>query len=364
MSRKASGFFVPACGVVRQAHGPADKDSVFTAVVTSVASCVSLQHRLFFSRLGRRIRRRRVGPTPMRFEFHDLEIFLALARCLSVTKAAGELDLTPSAVSLRLKRLEQNLEAPLFYREARGLVLSPAGQALERHARELLAMATTVESDMEQYRPHRTPTLRIASNNTGIQNFLVPVLGPFLAQGSLRCSILERRSGDACRAVAWGEADVGFVLEGAAHNCGLPLTIRSFVLDRHVVITPLGHELLQHREIRFTDMLGFPYIGLTEGSPLARSMTERARMSGVRFRPAVEVPTFQLIIELVAGGAGVAVVPRSAVRGNSRVGVVNLVDGWAMRPLAFVLPAEREVLPQAEELVHRCFEFFLQKSPD
>ena len=112
----------------------------------------------------------------MHFDFTDLEAFLTLSRTLNVTHAAEELRVTPSAVSLRLKRLERELDTTLFYRESRGLSLSPAGHAFERHARELLALATATEADMENYRPPPVPMLRIAANNAGIQSFIVPIL--------------------------------------------------------------------------------------------------------------------------------------------------------------------------------------------
>ena len=76
----------------------------------------------------------------------------------------------------------------------------------------------------------------------------------------------------------------------------------------------------------------------------------------------VEVKSFDLVIRLVEGGAGVAVVPRSAVRPDAGVEIVNLLDGWAVRPLAFVLPADRPPLQIAERFVERCFAAFASKN--
>lgn len=95
---------------------------------------------------------------------------------------------------------------------------------------------------------------------------------------------------------------------------------------------------------------------------MMRALHERARAVGVRLRPAVEVKSFDLVIRLVAGGAGVAVVPKSAVRPDAGVETVNLLDGWAVRPLAFVLPGERPPLKIAERFVERCFAAFAPKN--
>ena len=174
----------------------------------------------------------------------------------------------------------------------------------------------------------------------------------------MRCSLLDRRSDESCRLVAFGEADLGFALETTAKNSGLPLKILPFLRDRHVLITPKGHELARNESIRFVDTLGYPYVCLQKGAPMMRALHERARAVGVRLRPSVEVQSFDLVIRLVEGGAGVAVVPKSAVRPGAKVDVVPLLDGWAVRPLAFVLPADRPVLKIAERFVERCFKTF------
>lgn len=65
--------------------------------------------------------------------------FLAVADSGSVTAAAGRLFRTQSAVSLQIKRLEENLGQPLFQRQARGVVLTPRGEQLVPYARRVVA---------------------------------------------------------------------------------------------------------------------------------------------------------------------------------------------------------------------------------
>jgi len=66
--------------------------------------------------------------------------FLAVADLGSVTAAAGRLYRTQSAVSLQVKRLEENLGQPLFDRQARGVVLTPRGEQLVPYARRVVAL--------------------------------------------------------------------------------------------------------------------------------------------------------------------------------------------------------------------------------
>ncbi|TIS20010.1 LysR family transcriptional regulator, partial [Mesorhizobium sp.] len=70
-----------------------------------------------------------------------LKTFLAVARTRKVTRAAGELNLAQSSVSDQIQALEAELGATLFIRSRQGLDLTPAGEALQPYAEELLALA-------------------------------------------------------------------------------------------------------------------------------------------------------------------------------------------------------------------------------
>ena len=74
----------------------------------------------------------------MRYDFTDLKLFLTLSKTLNLTVTAEHVALTPSAVSLRLKKLEEALGVQLFVREPRGVRLTPAGLALKPWAEKIL----------------------------------------------------------------------------------------------------------------------------------------------------------------------------------------------------------------------------------
>ena len=66
-----------------------------------------------------------------------LRMFLAVYRQGNMTKAAEREHIAPSAISKRIQDLELAIGAPLFYRHARGMTATPAGEALARHTAEL-----------------------------------------------------------------------------------------------------------------------------------------------------------------------------------------------------------------------------------
>lgn len=75
---------------------------------------------------------------PRNLDMTALRSFVTVADVGGVTRAAGFLNLTQSAVSMQIKRLEEALGLPLFLRAARKLVLSPEGEMLVSYGRRLL----------------------------------------------------------------------------------------------------------------------------------------------------------------------------------------------------------------------------------
>lgn len=77
-------------------------------------------------------------------DLRRLQHFVAVAEVESFTKAAVHLHLSQQALSSSVRQLETELATPVFHREGRRISLTPAGRALLREARPLLAAARTV----------------------------------------------------------------------------------------------------------------------------------------------------------------------------------------------------------------------------
>src|SRR5450759_3381919 len=77
-------------------------------------------------------------------DLHQLRIFVAIATTGNVTRASEAVYLSQPAVSAQIKALEEELGISLFYREARGMSLTPAGKVLLAEASSALEAARNV----------------------------------------------------------------------------------------------------------------------------------------------------------------------------------------------------------------------------
>src|SRR3954454_7071413 len=82
-------------------------------------------------------------------EVRQLELFLAVIECESVTRAAERMNLSPGAISLQLQNLAAELRTELFVRAGKRLQPTPAALRLAEHARRLVSQMHQIKQEFE-----------------------------------------------------------------------------------------------------------------------------------------------------------------------------------------------------------------------
>jgi DNA-binding transcriptional LysR family regulator len=109
----------------------------------------------------------------------DLEIFVRTVESGSLSATARSLDLTPAAASAALKRLEQELQAPLFVRSTRSLRLTREGEVFLAHCRPALAALRDAQLELASGRQQVSGVLQLAAPSDFGRNLLLPWLEEF-----------------------------------------------------------------------------------------------------------------------------------------------------------------------------------------
>src|SRR5947199_9587955 len=89
------------------------------------------------------------GPCRSIMEFRQLELFLAVIDCASVTKAAEKLYISPGAISMQLRSLAEDLHADLFVRTGKHLTPTPAALRLAEQARVVVRQIRDIEFEFD-----------------------------------------------------------------------------------------------------------------------------------------------------------------------------------------------------------------------
>ena len=87
----------------------------------------------------------------MHYDLTDLRLFVAIAELRNLTRGAERVHLAPSSASHRIRLLEESIGTPLLIREARGVKLTRAGEALLRHARQVFAQLEQMHADLSPF---------------------------------------------------------------------------------------------------------------------------------------------------------------------------------------------------------------------
>ena len=171
----------------------------------------------------------------VRMELRQLEYFIAVADDMSFTRAAQRVHVVQSALSTSIKKLEDELAVELFDRSRQQIRLTPAGEHLREHARQLLRAARLAKDSLSDYRGHLTGTVEFGSLVTFGMLDVAKVLGEFHAAHPfvrIRLRLSQVGSSAYLSAIADGSLDLALV--SAPHR--LPPGIDMHVLAEEPMV--------------------------------------------------------------------------------------------------------------------------------
>ena len=281
----------------------------------------------------------------MHFDLTDLRLFVLTADEGNLTRAAAGRHLSLAAASARIKALEGQAGLALLYREARGVRLTPAGEAFLHHARGVLRQAEQLRTDLQEYGGGLRGHVRVFANTTAVTDFLPEILPTFLkANPKVNVDLQEKPNAEIARGVLDGRADLGIVA-GQVDTLGLRAI--HFSTDRLVLVVPRGHRFARRKRMAFAETLDEDAVGMQQGSTLQTFLAQITDKLGKPLKLRIQLASFDAMCRMIGAGVGVGIVPESAAQRNLKtMGLVqiDLTDDWAVRE-RFVLVRERGSVP-------------------
>jgi DNA-binding transcriptional LysR family regulator len=270
----------------------------------------------------------------MRFDFRDLELFVAVAEVGSIAKAAERVHIVASAVSKRLSELEAQFGTALLVRGTKGVELTSAGHALLAKARALLYQADQLEDELRQHASGVRGQVRVFANISAIVEFLPAALAGFLKKHpEVQVQLEEHVSSTIAQAVADNRADLGIVSEQPVLDGLVTVPFRA---DELVLVLQPEHPLSQHVRLSFEQVLEQPFVGMHVDSSLHLLLTRAAADAGKQINLRIQVTSFDAVCAMVAAGLGISIVPRAATTPyvqSLKLISIPLSNHWAQREL-------------------------------
>ena len=264
-----------------------------------------------------------------------LRVLHAVSAYGSVTAAAAALGYSAPAVSQQLAALEREVGMRLTERAGRGVELTPAAHILVGHTDALLARLDAAEADLAALRDQIAGRVTLAAFPSAAAG-LVPAAWAALAGSApqVRLDLTEMEPEESLPAVLRGETDVA-----VAHEYDLlprpldPLFERRELLDDPVVLA-IPADYPADGPVPLAELAGQPFLAPRQATSCAEMIQRACARAGFMPRVVARASDFQVLLSLVAVGAGVTLVPGLAAR-------------W--------LPPRVRLVPPADPVTRRVF---------
>ena len=242
-------------------------------------------------------------------ELRHLRYFVAVAEAGSLTVAAERnLHTSQPSLSRQIRDLEEDVGAQLLRRTARGIELTPAGQAFLDHARLVLSQ---VEAAGEAARrvAHPAKPCFVMGFMTGHELTWIAEAVKILRDElpNIDVMISSQYSPPLANALLKGTVDAAFL----RRERGLPdLAFRLLVKEPLVAVLPSDHHLAARKAIGPEDLVGETFVTVSNTAPVLRAVIDNyLKRSGINITPAHEVEHVVMGVSLIASTGGVALLP-------------------------------------------------------
>jgi DNA-binding transcriptional LysR family regulator len=273
-----------------------------------------------------------------------LQVFHAVAKHLSFTKAADALFMTQPAVTFQIRQLEEHFNTRLFDRVQGRITLTPAGQMALEYAERILGLSAELDTRMKERSGHVAGPLLIGASTT-IAEFLLPqVLGEFKARNAAVVPRLFVANSEAVQArIAERTLDLGFI-EGESH---LPSLVTDICCDDELqVVCAPSHPLAKLPGVAPKTLMEHAYVSREPGSGTREVIDNYLQRAGVApdaMQLVMELGSPEALKGVVATGHAFAIMSRATIAKEVRLGMLAGVPlaPRLQRHLSVVYPKER-----------------------
>lgn len=246
-------------------------------------------------------------------ELRSLQYFVTLAETSNFHRAAERLHISQPPLSVAIRKLEQELGAPLFDRNPRGVTLTAAGQAALEPARIALAHAEQIRQAVKQGVTGERGRLAIGFVGSATFELLPRLIEPFRRlYPAVELILSEGNSTEIQGRIEAGSLDLGLVrlpLQKSAR-----ITTQMVERDHMVVALPSSHPLARKRRLDLKQLVDQPFVVYSGISVLRATTVAACQNAGFVAHIVQEAAQLQTILSLVQSGIGIALVPAKAQR--------------------------------------------------
>ena len=257
------------------------------------------------------------------FNYNHLRYFWAVAHDGNLTRTAERLNVSQSALSVQIRKLEDRLGHALFERRGRKLHLTEAGRIALDHAEGIFAAGEQLVGTLRTTGMTRHP-VRVGALATLSRNFQLAFLKPILGRADIEIILRSGSPADLLEGLRSLALDVALTNSVPATDSLAPFVAHKLYEQP---VSLIGHPRLVIQGTSLKELLSTtPVILPTLENAVRASVTALVDRLGIRLQVAAEVDDVAMMRLLVREGFALAVLPPIAVRDELATGLLVEAD--------------------------------------
>jgi DNA-binding transcriptional LysR family regulator len=254
----------------------------------------------------------------------QLKVFECVARHLSFTRAAQELNLTQPAVSTQVKELERHAGLPLFEQLGRRTCLTQAGEALLLHSRAIIQQFREAEEAVQQLKGVSGGRLDVAVISAG-DYFFPSLLAVFAGRHpGVRLNLTVHNRAELLRQLGDNLTDLAIMVRPPADG---ETVHEAFAPHPYVIVAPPAHPLARASRVSLDRLVREPFVLREQGSDTRSVMAEAFSHAMDAVHVAMEVKSTETIKQAVIAGLGLSFLSAHTITLEVAARRLALVDG-------------------------------------
>jgi DNA-binding transcriptional LysR family regulator len=292
----------------------------------------------------------------------QIQALVAVAEYGRFSEAALELNLSQPAISHAIATLEEELGVSLFARGRHGAVLTPAGELIVTHARQILDRIEMMHKEANLHKGLHGGQVRIASFRS-VATYVLPfVIAKFQQQfPEVSITLIERFSyQDVEQCLYEGKVDIGITYLPTSNN----FEAWEILQDEYLALLPPNANI-KTSQISWDDIAAYPCVWLP-ALPCGRTLHENLKILAPHLPIACDIQEESTIVNMVRQGLGATILPRLAAEPIPKeikvyslpvplyrtIGVATLAEAFHIPPVFAFLEIFKQInFPSATELV-------------
>ena len=244
----------------------------------------------------------------------QIQYVLAVAECGSISRAASKLFVSQPALSLQIKKLEQELGFSLFFRTAQGVSLTEEGNLFCADARAVRQAWDTLRETGIRLGGKQRERISVHLGPRVFSNGLFPKIVAFFEQHpQMEPTFIMAGGGSFLEDLKRGDIDVAlnYLPSEDALTDARRFSCCELIRERHCLLTGQGTALAERKSVSYHDLTDLTIIAAPEDSLEAQIMNRMLQKYGVTPGRMYRLDGIDTTMEMIRGGTGVALGPES-----------------------------------------------------